>query len=73
MIYFSKTGLAMYYHEIIEICLMKNIKPNPLIIVDCYRILNQSFFSGNNILNLQIDQNKQQNILQQNNISDRDI
>jgi hypothetical protein len=71
MIYFSKTGLAMYYHEIIEICLMKNIKPNPLIIVDCYQILNQSF-SGNNILNLQIDQNKQ-NILQQNNISDRDI
>lgn len=37
--YFSKTGLGVYYEEIIEIWLKKNVQINILKVIDCYKIL----------------------------------
>jgi hypothetical protein len=37
--YFSKTGLGIYFDEVVEIWLMRNVKINALKIVDCYQIL----------------------------------
>jgi hypothetical protein len=37
--YFSKTGLGIYFDEVVGVWLMRNVKLNVLKVVDCYQIL----------------------------------
>jgi hypothetical protein len=50
--YFSKIGLGIYFDEVVEIWLMRNVKLNILKVVDCYQVLvNNSLKNGDSIRN----------------------
>ncbi len=48
--YFSKIGLGIYYHEIVELWLMKNVKISILKVIDCYQILINNSLRNNSLI-----------------------
>lgn len=49
--YFSKTGLGIYFDEVVDLWLIKSVKISILKVIDCYQI-----FSNNTLRNQQQNQ-----------------